>query len=125
MSTSPGPAPAPTFSLRRSAVALARDDGKLGWTPIVGALAIDLADVFSAGPHGLVIGGVLTTIVALVSGVRLWRALGLGVLGAIYCALPFTEPIPLATMLTLLHGFLLRMRANRQAAPANAPGLNP
>jgi hypothetical protein len=116
VSTAPGPV-ASALPLRRSAAALARDDGRLGWTPIVGALAIDLADVFSAGPHGLVIGGVLTMIVALASGARFSRALLLGVLGAVYCALPFTEPIPLATMLTLLHGFMLRMRSAKPPVP--------
>jgi len=118
VSTTPGPA-APSLSLRRSTAALARDDGKLGWAPIVAALAIDLADLVSAGPHGLVIGGVLTTIVALANGVRLRRALGLGVLGAVYLALPLTEPIPLATMLTLIHGFLLRMRSNNSTQPSS------
>lgn len=83
--------------------------------PIVAALAIDLADFATAGPIGLIaglaVGGVLTTIVALASGVRPGRALLLGMLGGIYCALPMTEAIPLATMLTLVHGFLLRTRA--------------
>ncbi|MFO7563481.1 MAG: hypothetical protein R6X02_12620 [Enhygromyxa sp.] len=112
MSSTPGPA-APSLSLRRSSAALARDDGRLGWAPLLAALAIDLADLVGAGPHGLVIGAVLTTIVALASGVRLRRSLGLGVLGAIYLALPLTEPLPLATMLTLLHGSLLRMRSRK------------
>jgi hypothetical protein len=118
VSTAPGPAHSPSFSLRRSTVALARDDGKLGWAPIVAALAIDLADLISAGPHGLIIGGVLTTAFALACGVRARRALLLGVLGAIYCALPLTEPVPLATMLTLVHGFLLRMRSTQTKTPS-------
>jgi hypothetical protein len=91
----------------------------MGWAPIVAALAIDLADLVSAGPHGLIIGGVLTTIVALASGVRLRRALGLGALGAVYLALPLTEPVPLATMLTLVHGFLLRTRATHRDQPSS------
>lgn len=117
MSNAPSPAASPSsFSLRRSSVALARDDGRLGWAPIIAALAIDLADLISAGPHGLVIGGVLTTSFALACGVRARRAIVLGLLGAIYCALPLTEPIPLATMLTLVHGFVLRSRASKAAA---------
>ncbi|PRP89961.1 hypothetical protein ENSA5_69020 [Enhygromyxa salina] len=97
---------------QRSAAALANDDGRHGWAPILAAVTIDLADFATAGPLGLVaglaVGGALTTFVALISGVRPARALLLGLFGALYCALPLTEPIPMATMLTLLHGFLLR-----------------
>jgi hypothetical protein len=106
--------PSPSLKLRRTTTALAYDDGKLGWGPIAAALVIDAADLISAGPHGLVIGGVLTTIFALANGARPRRALLLGLLGAIYCALPLTEPIPLATMLTLVHGFVLRTRAQHK-----------
>ncbi|KIG16406.1 hypothetical protein DB30_04450 [Enhygromyxa salina] len=94
--------------------ALTVADGKLGWAPIFAALAIDLADFATAGPIGLVmglfVGGMLTTIVAGLSGARLSRAVGLGMLGAVYCALPLTEPVPLATMLTALHVFLSRRK---------------
>jgi hypothetical protein len=109
------------LGFRRSAAAMAMDDGRHGWAPILAALTIDLADFATAGPLGLLaglfVGGALTTIVALVSGARLGRALGLGLLGAIYCALPLTEPIPLATMLTLLHGVLLRRRVAEESEP--------
>lgn len=114
MSTASGPAVSRSISLRRSTAALARDDGKLGWAPILAALAIDLADLISAGPHGLVIGGVLTSLFALACGARPRRALLLGLLGAVYCALPLTEPVPLATMLTLVHAFVLRVRSSRE-----------
>jgi hypothetical protein len=114
VSNAPGPAVSRPISLRRSTAALARDDGKLGWAPIIAALAIDLADLISAGPHGLVIGGVLTTLFALACGARAGRAVLLGMLGAVYCALPLTEPIPLATMLTLVHGFMLRRRSTAE-----------
>lgn len=114
MHTASGPAASRSINLRRSTAALARDNGKLGWAPIIAALAIDLADLISAGPHGLVIGGVLTSLFALACGARPRRAMLLGLLGAIYCALPLTEPIPLATMLTLVHGFVLRLRSNAE-----------
>lgn len=107
------------LGLRRSAAALATADHRLGWAPIVAALAIDLADIATAGPIGLVaglfVGGILTTTVSMLSGARLRRALALGFLGAIYCALPLTETIPMATMLTALYGYLHRSNA---AAPA-------
>ena len=118
----PAPSPvAPSVQLHRTAALLGRAasgtgsaqaDGRLGWAPIAAALAIDLADFATAGPIGLVlglfVGGMLTTTVAFASGAKPRRALGLGLLGAIYCALPMTEAIPMATMLTLVHGFLLR-----------------
>lgn len=119
MSENHGSEPLPSPSLRRTTATLARDDGRLGWAPVIAALAIDLADLVGAGPHGLVIGGVLTTIFALASGARLRRSLGFGVLGAIYLALPLTEPVPLATMLTLIHGFSLRMRSSATAHPSS------
>ena len=97
----------------------------MGWAPIVAALAIDLADFAMVGPIGVVfglfVGGLLTTIVALASGSGLWRALGLGLLGGIYCAIPVTDAIPLATMLTLIHGFLLRKRATPEQERAAEP----
>lgn len=108
------------MGLRRSAAALATADHRLGWAPIAAAVAIDLADIATAGPIGLVaglfVGGMLTTSVSMLSGVRFRRALGLGVLGAIYCTLPFTESIPMATMLTALYGYLLRRKHEAPAA---------
>ena len=109
---------------------MTRPDGTLGWAPIAAALAIDLADFATAGPLGLLtglfVGASLTTVVALLSGARPRRAFGLGLLGAIYCALPLTEPIPLATMLTALHGFLLRRKHAAQSAdPASEDAPNP
>ncbi|PRQ07463.1 hypothetical protein [Enhygromyxa salina] len=122
-------APARSLGLRRSVTALTAGDRQLGWAPIFAALAIDLADLATAGPIGLVmglfVGGVLTTIVASLSGAKLSRALGLGMLGSLYCALPLTEPVPLATMLTALHVFLQRRKHAEQAAkePEHAESL--
>jgi hypothetical protein len=105
------------LGLRRSAAAIstAAADPRLGWAPIFAALAIDLADFAMTGPIGLAaglfVGGVLTMVVALLCGVRPRRAIGLGVLGGIYCALPVTDLVPLATMLTALYGLLLRRKA--------------
>jgi hypothetical protein len=114
-----------SVQLHRTAASLAQADGRLGWAPIAAALAIDLADFATAGPIGLVlglfVGGLLTTTVAFASGAKPRRALGLGLFGAVYCALPMTEAIPLATMLTLVHGFLLRT-PQRDTSP-HAPAL--
>ena len=96
----------------------------IGW--LIEPEPIDLADLATAGPIGLLaglfVGGVLTTIVAKAAGAESRRALGLGVLGAIYCALPFTEAVPLATILTLVHGLLQRSAAapEPELAPVRA-----
>ena len=106
------PTPART-SFARSATALAQADRSSGWAPIVAAMAIDLADLAMIGPTGLVfglfVGGLLTTVVARASGAAWRRALGLGFLGAIYCAMPITDAIPVATMLTLMHVAVTRL----------------
>ena len=114
--------PSRSLKLQRTTAALAQSD-RWSWAPLVAAVAIDLADLATAGPIGLLaglfVGGVLTTIVAKAAGAESRRALGLGVLGGIYCAMPFTEAVPLATILTLVHGLL-----QRSAAPAQ-PELAP
>ncbi|NVB42120.1 hypothetical protein G6O69_30130 [Pseudenhygromyxa sp. WMMC2535] len=106
-------------SLQRTTAALIQPDGALRWAPIIAALAIDLADLATAGPLGLAmgifVGGTLTTVVAAAGGARLGRALLLGVLGAIYCALPLTEALPMATLLTMVHAFAQRKAAREQA----------
>ena len=74
------------------------------WGPILAAILLDLADVLSFGPQGLLIG-------ALAGSALGWRiAAGCGMsskgrliaagLAALYCFLPFTELLPLATMVT-------------------------
>jgi hypothetical protein len=105
--------PRPGFG--RSAVALAQANRASGWAPILAAIAIDLADLAMVGPtglvFGLVVGGLLTTLVARASGTRWRRALGLGVLGGVYCTLPF-DAVPVATMLTLVHVALTRLNSS-------------
>lgn len=83
-----------------------------GWAPVLAAMAIDLADFAMMGPTGLVaglfVGFALTLVLSLATGARPKRALLLGLLGGVYCMLPVTDLVPLATLLTLLHGALLR-----------------
>lgn len=90
------------------------DRRKPGWAPVAAAVAIDLADLAMVGPLGLVaglfVGFALTLLLARASGASWSRALGLGVLGGIYCMLPVTDLVPLATCLTLLHVALVRQR---------------
>ncbi len=83
-----------------------------GWAPVLAAMAIDLADFAMVGPLGLLaglfVGFALTFVLTLATGASLSRGLLLGLLGGVYCMLPVTDVVPLATLLTLLHGALLR-----------------
>lgn len=98
-------------SLRRTTGALV-SAGTFRWAPLLAALAVDLADFATAGPLGLVaglfVGALLTAVVSLSAGARPRRALALALLGGLYCALPLTEAVPFATLLTLLHTSLAR-----------------
>jgi hypothetical protein len=99
-------------NLQRTTAVLGTRESAGGWAPILTALAIDLADLAMIGPTGLVagfwVGFVLTSMLTLATGVPLRRALVLSLLAGIYCLLPFTDLVPLATMLTLLRMALLR-----------------
>ncbi len=107
--------------MRRTTTALATSE-RFAWAPLIAALAVDLADFATAGPIGLVaglfVGGLLTGAVSLNAGARPHRALLLALLGGLYCALPLTEAVPLATLLTLLHTLLSR---GPTAAPEPSP----
>lgn len=113
------------LSLSRTATALATSE-RFAWAPLLAALAVDLADFATAGPLGLVaglfVGGLLTTLVSLSAGARFSRAALFGILGGLYCALPLTEALPLATFLTLVHGLIARTAASSEAlAPEPVP----
>jgi ammonia channel protein AmtB len=100
-------------SLPRTSSALVNTRAS-GWAPVLAAMAIDLADFAMMGPLGLVaglfVGFALTFVLTSATGAPTKRALLLGLLGGVYCMLPITDLVPLATMLTLLHGALLRRR---------------
>ena len=100
-------------SLPRTSSALAEARAP-GWAPVLAAVAIDLADLAMIGPLGMVaglfVGFTLTLVLSLATGAPIKRALLLAVLGGIYVMLPVTDVVPLATMLTLLHGVLTRRR---------------
>jgi hypothetical protein len=105
--------------LQRTTAVLSTRESVGGWAPILTALAIDLADLAMIGPTGLVagfwVGAALTSLLTISSGVPLRRAAVLSLLAGIYCMLPFTDVVPLATMLTLLRMALLR-RSQRSSA---------
>ena len=74
------------------------------WGPVLAAMLLDLADLFSFGPQGVLIGLVagsgLGWRIAAASGFSSKGRLVCAGLAALYCILPFTELLPLATMAT-------------------------
>lgn len=74
--------------------------------PVFGGVALDLLDLASFGPvgvfGGLAVGGLfawwLTGVYRVPEGRRPWIALAAGV----YCALPMTEALPLATIFSVI-----------------------
>jgi hypothetical protein len=113
--------------LQRTATALGTREMGSGWAPILTALAIDLADFAMIGPTGIVagfgVGFALTFMLTLATNVPLRRAAVLSVLAGVYCMLPITDVVPLATMLTLLRMALLRRVPEPVAS--EAPALQP
>jgi hypothetical protein len=109
----------PRPDLQRTITSLGTRESGSGWTPILTALAIDLADLAMIGPTGIVagffVGFALTSMLTFATGVPLRRALVLSLLAGIYCMLPITDLVPLATMLTLLRMALLRRSVEPQA----------
>jgi hypothetical protein len=77
-----------------------------GLLPILGAVIIDATDLITMGPVGLgmgmFIGGLLAWAVAYRHGLTIWQSMIAGTAGALYCALPFTEALPIATLLALI-----------------------
>ncbi|MFV8754397.1 hypothetical protein ACNOYE_27945 [Nannocystaceae bacterium ST9] len=103
--------PRPTLP-RTSAVLV--ESRTSGWAPVLAAMAIDLADLAMVGPLGVVaglfVGFALTLVLSLATGASRKQAVLLALLGGVYCMLPVTDLVPLATMLTLLYGGLQRRR---------------
>ena len=77
-----------------------------GFLPILGAVIIDGMDLVTMGPvgigMGMFVGGLLSWAVAYRHGLTFWQSLIAGTAGALYCALPFTEALPIATLLALI-----------------------
>jgi hypothetical protein len=99
---------------------------------IVGGLMIDVADVITlgglGGVGGFLVGGLLTFGVCSSQGVSRFRTAALTMAGAVYCALPFTEALPLATLLALVSQLAPRAKALPAAAsdePAGELAMDP
>lgn len=74
------------------------------WGPVLAAILLDVADVLSFGPQGilvgLVAGSALGWRIAAASGFSAKGRLICAGLAALYCFVPFTEALPLATIVT-------------------------
>jgi hypothetical protein len=84
--------------------------------PVVGGLIIDSIDLFSFGPLGLLggtlIGGSVAYCLAGLNDLPVWQRTLLAIVAGIYCAIPFTNFIPAATIVgVLLHFFQSRRGA--------------
>ena len=92
---------------------------------VLGGLMIDVADVITlgglGGVGGFLVGGLLTFGVCSSQGVSRFRTAALTMAGAVYCALPFTEALPLATLLALVSQLAPRPKALPPAEPAHEP----
>jgi hypothetical protein len=70
--------------------------------PILAGLLIDLVDLSTFGPIGLVLGmplgGLAGYWMASCLGLSRWAALGCALAAGVYCTIPGTEVLPLATL---------------------------
>lgn len=101
-----------------------RAAGEAPLHPLWAGVVIDLLDFAMRGPRGMLLGLPLGLCVGYYVGRRMGldrgRSLGLGALCAIYCALPGTELIPLATLIGAYRAFSARARAGHRRARARA-----
>jgi len=74
------------------------------WGPVLAAILLDFADLLSFGPQGLLIGLVAGSAlgwrIAAASGFSVKGRLICAGLAALYCMVPFTELLPMATIVT-------------------------
>ena len=94
--------------------------------PIAAGFLLDLVDLATYGPiglwAGLVLGGAAGWLLAASVGVPRSRRLGYALVAGVYCSMPFTEFLPVGTLV----GALIRLREGRRehrreaAAPAAA-----
>ncbi|KAA3614427.1 MAG: hypothetical protein DWQ01_01630 [Planctomycetota bacterium] len=82
----------------------------LAFGPVFGGLILDLADFATFGPLGLYLGAIVGAAVGFwissLYGFRLWMRILWVLLAAAYCTAPFTEFLPLATLISAVARFL-------------------
>lgn len=99
-----------------------------GLLPIAGGLAIDVVDFATMGPIGVfagaIVGGFVTWTVASRHGLSSRMVAMMTFLGALYCTIPFTELLPLATLLAIVSR-LLPAAAEASAEAKTRPSFGP
>jgi hypothetical protein len=115
----------------KRAIAEAKAAKRHGLWPVLGGVIIDVVDVATIGGLGIVggmlVGSFVSYAVFRQQGVSRFKSLALGAVGGVYCAIPFTEALPLATLLTLISGLVTGPKALPAAEPepATEPSVDP
>lgn len=77
--------------------------------PIAGGLILDLFDIATFGPLGLIIGpfigGIVGWYIAKIYGFSKWTRRLWTIFAAIYCTIPFTALLPVATIISAIARF--------------------
>ena len=72
--------------------------------PLAGGLLLDFADLATFGPTGFFAGPFIGVAIAFwicsIYRFSFWTKVMLSLLAGLYCAVPMTEPLPLATLIT-------------------------
>lgn len=100
---------------QKRAIAEAKAAKRHGLWPILGGVVIDVVDLATIGGLGIVggmlVGSFVSYAVFRQQGMGRFKSMALGALGGVYCAIPFTEALPLATLLTLISSFVSSPKA--------------
>jgi hypothetical protein len=93
--------------------------------PVAAGMLLDLVDFATYGPiglwAGLLVGGAAGYLLAASMGVAAERRWGYALAAGVYCMLPFTAFLPVATLL----GALIRLREKSPPAREAAPDPEP
>lgn len=77
--------------------------------PIAGGMILDLVDLATFGPIGFfggwVLGAAVGWWIASIYGFSKQAKINIAILAGLYCMIPFTEPVPLATIVSALARF--------------------
>lgn len=94
--------------------------------PLSAGIVIDVLDFATFGPIGIfagvLVGGYAGWILSGYEGLDRSLRIAFTICAAAYMTIPFTEPIPIATMLILAARFFQGPRGELDPSPAPAPG---
>lgn len=93
--------------------------------PLAAGIILDLLDLATFGPVGLVIGAIVGGwagwMIGAFEGLARKERQVLAVGAAIYMMIPMTEPVPVATIFTVIVRFFASGSRKRSAAPESGP----